>query len=153
IEFVCSCGKRLKASDDIAARDVVCLRCGSLLSIPPLDPIHLTAVRPAEWLLPKARGPIRIARLDGQAATRQPERDDADGIGDNGNRRSSQITPQSTPRVPSSAARAPQPLDAVTVHRKLAEYQRQRKRRRWMRRFGFAGSDDWHLATSWYACL
>jgi hypothetical protein len=40
IKFVCTCGKHLKARDDMAARRSVCPRCGSPVGIPSLKPTH-----------------------------------------------------------------------------------------------------------------
>jgi hypothetical protein len=40
IKFVCSCGKRLRARDEMAARRSVCPRCGSPVGIPSLKPTH-----------------------------------------------------------------------------------------------------------------
>jgi hypothetical protein len=38
IKFICSCGKHLRARDDMAARRSVCPRCGSPVGIPSLKP-------------------------------------------------------------------------------------------------------------------
>lgn len=40
IKFVCSCGKHLRARDDMAARRVLCPRCRSLVGVPSLQPTH-----------------------------------------------------------------------------------------------------------------
>jgi hypothetical protein len=55
IKFVCSCGKHLRARDEMAARRSVCPRCGSPVGIPSLQPTHRGAtagpMSPAErWL-------------------------------------------------------------------------------------------------------
>jgi hypothetical protein len=40
IKFVCSCGKHLRARDDMAAHRVVCPRCRCLVGVPSLQPTH-----------------------------------------------------------------------------------------------------------------
>jgi hypothetical protein len=40
IKFVCTCGKHLKARDEMASRRSVCPRCGSPVGIPSLKPTH-----------------------------------------------------------------------------------------------------------------
>jgi hypothetical protein len=40
IKFICSCGKHLKARDEMAARRSVCPRCGSPVGVPSLKPTH-----------------------------------------------------------------------------------------------------------------
>jgi hypothetical protein len=44
IKFICTCGKHLKARDDMAARRSVCPRCGSPVGIPSLKPTHTGTV-------------------------------------------------------------------------------------------------------------
>ncbi len=44
IKFICSCGKHLKARDNMAARRSVCPRCGSPVGIPSLKPTHAGTV-------------------------------------------------------------------------------------------------------------
>src|SRR5205085_4390056 len=59
ITFVCSCGKRLRAREEMAARRSVCPRCGAPVGIPALQPTHpgtsLGPMSPAERL--RARRP------------------------------------------------------------------------------------------------
>ena len=43
IKFVCSCGKHLRARDEMAARRSVCPRCGNPVGIPSLRPTHASA--------------------------------------------------------------------------------------------------------------
>jgi hypothetical protein len=58
IKFVCSCGKRLKARDEMAERLSICPRCGSLVGIPPRVPRHPEGAAPAGAApLPPARRP------------------------------------------------------------------------------------------------
>src|SRR5438105_5600907 len=40
IKFVCGCGKRLRARDEMAARRSLCPRCGAPVGIPSLQPTH-----------------------------------------------------------------------------------------------------------------
>jgi len=40
IKFICTCGKHLRARDEMAARRSVCPRCGSPVGIPSLKPTH-----------------------------------------------------------------------------------------------------------------
>jgi hypothetical protein len=40
IKFICSCGKHLRARDEMAARRSVCPRCGEPVGIPSLQPTH-----------------------------------------------------------------------------------------------------------------
>jgi hypothetical protein len=61
IKFVCSCGKHLKARDEMAERLSVCPRCGSLVGIPPRKPRH------PEAALPPAVQPSRTLGIGGAA--------------------------------------------------------------------------------------
>jgi hypothetical protein len=58
IKFICTCGKRLKARDDMAARRSVCPRCGSPVGIPSLKPTHAGTTAPP--MTPGER--LRLAR-------------------------------------------------------------------------------------------
>jgi hypothetical protein len=40
IKFICTCGKHLRAREDMAARRTVCPRCGAPVGIPSLEPTH-----------------------------------------------------------------------------------------------------------------
>ncbi|HTU21712.1 MAG TPA: hypothetical protein VMG10_26985, partial [Gemmataceae bacterium] len=40
IKFVCSCGKHLRARDEMAARRSMCPRCGAPVGVPSLQPTH-----------------------------------------------------------------------------------------------------------------
>lgn len=46
IKFTCSCGKHLKARDDLAERRVVCPRCGYLAGVPALKPANPEGAAP-----------------------------------------------------------------------------------------------------------
>jgi hypothetical protein len=57
IKFVCSCGKRLRARDEMAARRSMCPRCGAPVGIPSLRPTHAgTAAAP---MTPQERRRLR----------------------------------------------------------------------------------------------
>jgi hypothetical protein len=75
IKFICSCGKRLRARDDMATRRSVCPRCGNPVGIPSLQPTHRGAgagpMSPAErlrtrWYAPTA-GALPVAGLPTEA--------------------------------------------------------------------------------------
>jgi hypothetical protein len=59
IKFTCSCGKRLRARDEMAARRSACPRCGAPVGIPSLQPTHPEAnagpLSPAERLRERQR--------------------------------------------------------------------------------------------------
>jgi len=58
IKFICTCGKHLKARDEMASRRSICPRCGSPVGIPSLKPTHAGTV--AAPLSPLER--VRLAR-------------------------------------------------------------------------------------------
>jgi hypothetical protein len=64
IKFVCPCGKRLKARDNMAARRIMCPRCGNPVGVPSHDPTKSAPLTPAERLRVQARRPITFAHLD-----------------------------------------------------------------------------------------
>lgn len=68
IKFVCSCGKHLRARDEMAARRSMCPRCGQPVGVPSLQPTH--AGTQAAPLTPQER--IRLNR-------NKPSRDN-DGV-------------------------------------------------------------------------
>src|SRR5262249_10661718 len=67
-KFVCSCGKHLRARDEMAARRSVCPRCGAPVGIPSLKPHHPGALAP---LTPWERE--RLARKRQPAPAPEPE--------------------------------------------------------------------------------
>ena len=100
IKFVCSCGKHLRARDEMAARRSACPRCGAPVGIPSLRPTHSgTAAAPLSPLerlrhaktrqslpgdappsLPESPSPIlprkldkRLVHLLPKGGTRRPE--------------------------------------------------------------------------------
>ena len=67
IKFVCSCGKHLRARDNMAARRSVCPRCGAPVGIPSLKPTH--AGTTAAPLTPAERQRRARERASTSAAT------------------------------------------------------------------------------------
>jgi hypothetical protein len=63
IKFVCSCGKHLRARDEMAARRSRCPRCGEPVGIPSLQPTHTGTV--AAPMTPQERR--RLSRLAGRS--------------------------------------------------------------------------------------
>jgi hypothetical protein len=72
IRFVCSCGKHLRARDEMAARRTACPACGAPVGIPSLEPTHRGGVAaplsPAERLAHR-RAAAPAARDSGVTAT------------------------------------------------------------------------------------
>jgi hypothetical protein len=60
IKFICSCGKHLRARDEMAARRSMCPRCGAPVGIPSLRPTHAGTV--AGPLTPQERRRLRRDR-------------------------------------------------------------------------------------------
>src|SRR5579884_3436415 len=130
IKFICSCGKHLKARDEMAARRSVCPACGAPVGIPSLQPTHrgtaAAPMTPAE----------RVKR--GRVVPPRPVLPDA-------------ITAE-TPRPAPAAlslddtlpAAKPRPLDTGAVH---LDDERRPRRSRLPRRF------RWQLEKHWYQCL
>jgi hypothetical protein len=58
IKFICSCGKHLRARDEMAARRSMCPRCGAPVGVPSRQPTHRGA--PAAPLSPQER--VRLAQ-------------------------------------------------------------------------------------------
>jgi hypothetical protein len=75
IKFYCSCGKHLKARDEMAARRSVCPRCGSPVGIPSLKPTHRGTV--AAPMTPFERMERARARAEAPGVTAEPEPDSA----------------------------------------------------------------------------
>jgi hypothetical protein len=57
IKFICSCGKHLRARDDMAARRSMCPRCGAPVGVPSLRPTHAGTV--AAPMTPQERRRLR----------------------------------------------------------------------------------------------
>src|SRR5437764_7803632 len=64
LRFVCSCGKHLRARDEMAARRTACPACGAPVGIPPLRPTHRGGVAaplsPAERLAHRRAAPPEV---------------------------------------------------------------------------------------------
>src|SRR5262249_47109792 len=160
IKFVCSCGKRLKARDDMAAKRTVCPRCGNPVGIPSLDPNVPTPMTPAERLRAQARRSARYLDVEespapqiapvpqGEEPTEKLRAEQSDSVpATQYPVPSTQYSvlrthhPTSTPT--SQAVPAPRPLDPTAA--------RLRRVRRHQRRY--ASRYEWRLETSWYECL
>jgi hypothetical protein len=74
IEFVCTCGKRLKARDEIAGRVVRCTNCNTAIRVPPAAPLTP--------LPPEADSPFEAAVDQGDAPTPQPPSADIQAVVD-----------------------------------------------------------------------
>src|SRR5260370_40177242 len=92
IKFVCPCGKRLKARDDMAARRIMCPRCGNPVGVPSLDPNRPTPMTPAERLRAHARRPITLSHLDEEESEHS-----APSTQDAGSQHSDQVTRHPAP--------------------------------------------------------
>src|SRR5579871_6490204 len=57
IKFICSCGKHLRARDEMAARRSMCPRCGAPVGVPSMRPTHAGTV--AAPLTPQERRRLR----------------------------------------------------------------------------------------------
>jgi hypothetical protein len=57
IKFICSCGKHLRARDEMAARRSMCPRCGAPVGVPSLRPTHTGTI--AAPLTPQERRLLR----------------------------------------------------------------------------------------------
>jgi hypothetical protein len=72
IKFVCSCGKRLRAREEMAARRSVCPRCGAPVGIPSLQPTHpgtaANPLTPAERLRRRPPTPADASPIEEAAA-------------------------------------------------------------------------------------
>jgi hypothetical protein len=73
IKFICTCGKHLKARDEMAARRSVCPRCGSPVGIPSLRPTHPGTV--AAPLTPLERQRLARERAASSSALVSPQAD------------------------------------------------------------------------------
>jgi hypothetical protein len=64
IKFICTCGKHLRARDEMAARRAFCPRCGNPVGIPSLQPTHVGT--PAHVLTPaeRLRRRVQAPRVD-----------------------------------------------------------------------------------------
>jgi hypothetical protein len=73
IKFTCSCGKRLRARDEMAARRSVCPRCGAPVGIPSMRPTHAgtaaAPLTPAERLRLRRNAPRKDDPADPAAIT------------------------------------------------------------------------------------
>ena len=70
IKFVCSCGKHLRARDEMAARRSMCPRCGAPVGVPSLRPTH--AGTQAAPLTPQERRRLNRHKSVGWAESSRP---------------------------------------------------------------------------------
>lgn|GEM_PF-1473882 len=130
IRFICSCGKHLRARDEMAGRRSVCPQCGMPVGIPLLNPTHPGApqghMTPAERL----RHQARLRKVDelfqgGAAVQPAPSSGAAQA-------------PPASGQAPSTLSEElfPRPLDPALV-----------------RLVGGARPQPWRLETRWYQCL
>lgn len=128
IKFICSCGKRLRARDEMAGKRSVCPKCGMPVGIPFLKPTHpggpLGHMTPAERL----RHQSRLRKLDNLTV----ETASAPGLPVGSEIASAAA---SRPRTLSEEL-FPKPLDPSLV-----------------RVVGTAKRRTWELETRWYQCL
>jgi hypothetical protein len=94
IKFVCYCGKRLKARDDMAGKRIPCPRCGNPIGVPSLDPNHPTPMTPAERLRAKAQRPITFAHLDDARAAPAEREEESWKQGERNRQQESQEAPE-----------------------------------------------------------
>ena len=171
IKFVCPCGKHLKARDDMAARRIMCPRCGNPVGVPSLDPNRPTPMTPAERLRAQARRPLALSYLDevpapmplppedSETSQKEPEvgkrpaparsNNDAPPL----HKADDRLVPPATglPGVPTTPATpksqlATIPPDVVTP----ASIRRQRQRRAHKQ---YQARYEWRMETYWYECL
>jgi hypothetical protein len=134
IKFVCSCGKRLRAHDDMAARRSVCPRCGAPVGIPSLQPT--------------ARG-TTLGPMS--PAERQHHRQVARPIGLSSPDASPATTPMPHPPLPTAECGSPSPVpvlqSAISKMRARlpGEHVLQVKRRSWRH--------PREMEMHWYQCL
>jgi hypothetical protein len=159
IKFSCSCGKRLKASDDMAARRIACPRCGNPVGVPSLDPHRPPPMTPQERLraranrldtfLPGESPPLPSTAARPPAPT-SPGKTAATPVEDRGSR----IEDRGSPAIDSrssivdsqssiSSVAAPRPLDPTIVRLKKVRRTHQ----------PFASRYNWPLETYWHQCL
>jgi hypothetical protein len=139
IKFVCSCGKHLRARDEMAARRSVCPRCGAPVGIPPKEPTQrgtaAAPMTPAERWLSRRRPvaapaddddtiPIAPAPLSAPAPVPPVPRTEL-----------VELAPDGTKR------RVKPPLDLGSVKPAVPRQQRVLRRKRWA------------LERNWVECL
>jgi hypothetical protein len=171
IKFVCPCGKRLKARDDMAGRRIMCPRCGNPVGVPSLDPDKPTPMTPAERLRAKARRPTAMSYLDESPAPmpipgdapetdhEEPEVRRRPAHKDNEDRpkplhnRDDLSPPVSTglPGVPTQPAEAKAQLAMIPAGAVTPDGVRQQRQRRAHKQYRLRY--EWPMETYWYECL
>src|SRR5438445_5178670 len=129
IKFICSCGKHLRARDEMAGRRSVCPQCGMPVGIPLLNATHPGAatghMTPAERL----RHQSRLRKVDkGFPSPAIPSTEHA--------RQPQDPAPAADRLISLSEELFPRPLDPALV-----------------RLVGSPKERPWQLETRWYQCL
>jgi hypothetical protein len=127
IKFICSCGKHLRARDEMAARRSVCPRCGQPVGIPSLQPTHPGA--PAGPMTPAERQRTRRVVPPAELARPQPAPVNTTAPP---SRPTGPVTPEELKQ-----SLFPEPLNSQLVQDVLVPRPRGR----------------WSLETRWYHCL
>jgi hypothetical protein len=138
IKFICSCGKHLRARDEMAARRSVCPRCGAPVGIPSKQPTHRGAaappMSPAERWLSRRRPAVPTADDDTIPLAPAPLAPPAPAVPPVPRTEVVEVGSDGTKR----RVRPPLDLDAV----RLTEPRKQRVLRR-----------KWELEQNWDQCL
>jgi hypothetical protein len=130
IHFICRCGKRLRAREDMASRRIMCPRCGDPVGVPSLQPTH-----------PGAAGPLTREEIARRAMEGGPRSLNEDELADVG---PAQVRLRRRRSCGNLAAGADwRPLEAPLVCPPgAAERVRLPRRRR-----------EWARESRWYHCL
>jgi hypothetical protein len=122
IKFVCSCGKRMRARDEMAGRRSVCPRCGNPVGIPAPQPARPVAtpgpMTPAERLARQARTRRQaLSETAGQLAVVPPELrvDPLEAVVDRRTARTLQAHPEQAAALRRAQSRAPRSLRLRTM--------------------------------------
>jgi hypothetical protein len=134
IKFFCSCGKRLKAKDDMAARRTICPACGNPVGVPSLQPTQrgtaAAPLSPLERLAREQRKPVRAVA----ATANTPELPEE--------------APRFSPREPALALSPELDPEKIALPQTtgivLRIPVRRKSRRQWQ---------AWPLETRWHQCL
>src|SRR5579884_2248852 len=121
IKFVCICGKRLRAREEMAARRSVCPRCGRPVGIPSLKPTHrggeARPLTPAERFARRRSG-LPVDDFDTLSPAPPIHREDLPPP--RSNRVAAELVLPDSP----SPAPPPRPLDPSVVRQALPRRQR-----------------------------
>ncbi len=124
IKFICSCGKHLRARDEMAARRSFCPRCGEPVGIPSLDPNHPAPMTPVERQ--------RLARQRERSAAARPA--DHEAVTEH-----LDVLPLPAVQIVVTEVAPPRPLEPETV------VPRRPRKKLWRR--------GWELERNWGECV